>query len=36
MGGYTRYYMNDANETAEFGRMKDDSVFDWDYYHYNQ
>ena len=36
MGGYTRYYMNDANKTAEFGRMKDDNVFDWDYYHYNQ
>lgn len=36
MGGYTRYYMNNANKTAEFGRMKDDNVFDWDYYHYNQ
>lgn len=36
MGGYTRYYMNDATKTAEFGRMKEGNTFDWDYYHYNQ
>ena len=36
MGSYTRYYMNDATKTAELGRMKDDNLFDWDYYHYNQ
>lgn len=28
--------MNDATTTAEFGRMKTDEVFDWDYFHYNQ
>ena len=28
--------MNDATKTAELGRMKDDNLFDWDYYHYNQ
>ena len=36
MGSYQRYYMNDATKTAEFGRMKTDEVFDWDYFHYNE
>lgn len=36
MGSYRRYFMNDATTTAEFGRMKSDEVFDWDYFHYNQ
>ena len=36
MGSYQRYYMNDATDTAEFGRMKSDEIFDWDYYHRNQ